>query len=469
MMDNLKTSLLFRMLDLLLRVLAWGSAPRVKGGASPLGVHWQKARYHSREIGDRLVQTSQSLWHWSRSRIVGSCEKEDGVRTSQDLPPSNLLTLSPKLVVKALTKAPLVDLLQIFSDCTLDEREHILSALRSAPLFGPDPKSTATPLVFNKDGNSLGIQGARVAENTLSALPESPRFWHDTGSDDSFVTGISGPEPNGPSGGPGGLPRILEGPPDQTWDDENPFERFLTPIKKPLPDGESGMGIDREAFLRWVDAEQGIGPPAEAKWLAPLPLFDDLPKAPPSRELRSFVTGRDDWTFDDDRQDPQRRISIHRLDENPPNIEAPPQAPPSRELRSLPPEAPVTRMTVKTLRERPDEWDEFQPLYNELNIIRKRFRDPDAAPLPSNRAGASPHVMPGTVWNPSSGPPYNGPRNRHSPPWSSPGRGSPPELVRSGGPQPVPLPRRGSRLSSPKGRNTRDSRPLAERQISGPG
>lgn len=466
MMDNLKTSLLFRMLDLMLRVLAWRSAPRVTGRTSPLRVHWHKVKMHSREIGQRLVQTTHVFWQWSRSKTAISNEMDDGESSSQEVPPSNLLTLSPKLVVKALTKAPLVDLLQIFSDCTLDEREHILSALRSAPLLGPEPRSLTTPLVFNKDGNALGIQGATVAE---SSLPESPRFWHEPGSGDPFLTGLSVPRPEGPPSGQGGLPRILEGPPDQTWDDENPFEKFLTPIKKPISDAESGMGIDREAFLRWVDAEQGIGPPEESKWLAPLPLFDDLPKASPSRELRSFVTGRDDWSFDDERQDPQRPSTIHLLEGDPPNIETSPQASPSRELRSRPPEIPAARTTVKTLRERPEEWDEFQPLYNELNIIRKRFRDPDPAPLPSNRAGASPHVTSESVWNPSSGPPHNGPKDRYSLPWSSPGRGSPPEHYRSGGPPPVPLPRRGRRLSSPKGRNTRDSRPLAERQISGPG
>jgi hypothetical protein len=466
MMDNLKTSLLFRMLDLMLRVLAWGSAPRVSGETSPLGVRWHNVKSHSREIGQCLVQTCLKLWQWSRSQNTVSDETDDGEWPSKDVPPSNLLTLSPKLVVKALTKAPLVDLLQIFSDCTLDEREHILSALRSAPLLGPEPRSLATPLVFNKDGNTLGIQGATVAE---SSLPESPRFWHEPDSRDPLLTGLSVPRPEVPPGEQGGLPRILEGPPDQTWDDENPFEKFLTQIKKPISDAESGMGIDREAFLRWVDAEQRNDPPEESKWLAPLPLFEDLPKAPPSRELRSFVTGRDDWSFDDDRQDPQRPSSIHLLEEDPPNREAPPQSPPGRVLRSLPPEIPVARTTVKTLRERPEEWDEFQPLYNELSIIRKRFRDPDSPSLPSNRAGASPLVTPETVWNPSSEPPHSVPKDRNPLPRSSPGRGSPPEHYRSGGPPPVPIPRRGRRLSSPKGRNTRDSRPLAERQISGPG
>jgi hypothetical protein len=466
MMDNLKTSLLFRMLDLLLRVLAWRSAPRFRGSTSQLGVRWQKVKINSIEIGQRLSQSSLKIFQWSRSKTaVPDHTNEDG-RSSYDLPPTNLLTLSPKLVVKALTKAPLVDLLQIFSDCTLDEREHILSALRSAPLLGPDPRGPATPLVFTKDTNSLGIRGATLADGPL---PEQPGFWHDPSLDDSLLIGKSGSRPEGPPGALGVFSRILEGPPDQIWDDENPFERFLAPAKEPRPDDESGMGIDREAFLRWVDAEKIADPPVESRWLAPLPIFEDLPKAPPNRELRSFVTGRDDWASDDDPQDPQRFSSTHLLDEGPPNTETSPKAPPGRELRSLPPEIPVARTTVKTLRERPDEWDEFQPLYNELNIIRKRFRDPDPAPFPSKRAGASPHVMLQTVSNPTSGPPLGGNRDRCTLPWSSPGRGSPPGRHSSGGPPPVPLPRRGRRLSSPKSRITRDSRPLAERQISGPG
>ena len=457
-MDNLKTSLLFRMLDLFLRILAWGSAPA--GASSKVRRRSIKKRLRN-HLTVALARVSSVEIHLPRSPL-GKEHAPLATQSHKPLPEENLLALSPKLLAKALAKAPLVDLLQIFSDCDLAEREHILNALRAAPLSTQDTKKlpAGIPVPFELAGATTSewtpLSSAGLGEEECPACHRHGGY-REIPSDLAMIV-----KPHPPP------------PLDSGWDDDEKFTKLLR-IKDPqTTECESGMGIDREAFMRWVDGDALPESFASDAWGPPPPLFEDLPKAPPSRELRSFVMGRDSLSSDEIELQELREQDITEDESLELYLEH--DGPPPRTLRSQPPDIPLGD-GVRVLKERPDDWSTFQPLYTELQTVRKRFTDLEAPPqteTPKDTGGWVAHYdrrLLTSVIKPSRTPLQStGQSTRRHPaslPWDSPGRGSPPGLLRPGGPPPVPIARRSAGRASIRSRLPSGGARLDHRQVSG--
>ena len=459
MMDNLKTSLLFRMLDLFLRVLAWGSAPadvvskmRRRSIKKRLRNHFTVALARVSSIE---IPLPKSPFGKEQARIV--------TKSTQSSPEENLLALSPKLLAKALAKAPLVDLLQILSDCDLAEREHILNALRAAPLSSQDIKKLpgGVPRTFELAGASTSLWSAHGSKDTREE-EDCPACHRRGGSREVHPDLAMIVQPHTP-------PSLHSG-----WDDDDKFTKLLRLKDSQTTECESGMGIDRDAFIRWVDGDAHPGSFESDAWGAPPPLFEDMPKAPPSRELRSFIMGRDSLLSDE--IEPQELKEQDITEGESLEIYLGHEDPPPRALRSQPPDIPPDD-GVRVLKERPDDWSTFQPLYTELQTVRRRFTDLEAPPRkepPRDTWGGATHYdrrLLTSVIKPSRTPLHSTGQStrRHtaSLPWDSPGRGSPPGLLRPGGPPPVPIARRSAGRASNRSRLHSDGTRTDHRQVSG--
>lgn len=467
MTDNLKASLLFRMLDLCLKVLAFGSAPGLvvaKPSKKSMG------RWLRQHVSAALVRASQLTLRFPNLLVSKVHDAKPDAALTQ-VTEEGLLALSPKLLAKALAKAPLVDLLQIFSDCTLDEREHIHKALRCVPLL-PVPRGDEK-ILLRSDVPPPDLRGSSDLSSSLQDI------WREE------VAVRSGPSPTHEQPFADGIPAFAFAPhpqtswhpghfkPDSPRDPETRREHDRATIPRSMPpiaaasDSAFGKGGDCDAFIRWVDADAHGDAPRYAEWRHSPPIFEDIPQAPPRPELRSFV---EDCEKVPDAETPAKMSWGAQA--APPEILRPratPEDPLPHDVRSVAPEMPPGPYAVRTLREKPDDWETFQPLYAAREKVQKRPQSHEASLPFEKRTGGSHRLrLPQrpTLVSPPSLEPARG-RHLFEPPWSPPGRGALSGRRTPGGPSPAPWLRQSLGRGGHRPRARPAAPPRTERQASG--